>query len=330
MQQHSDESDLFIGVDGGQSTTLTVLADGQGSIMSSAVTGPCNHIHEPGGLERQYRALRQGYDAVFAGIGRPVGRVRGVYLGLTGSGHKPTVESVYEADSITVASDLITALSGAIPDMQGVIVIAGTGSAAYGQNPDGRTAVAGGHGFYAGDEGSAADIARLAFRAVFQSKDGRGPSTTLTRRLLDYYDCADLPAMRKRIYGDLSRDQLAKAAGVVGQAAAEDGDAVAISLLEHAGLELGRLVAASLRQLDWLDSPVPVAPIGGVFHNGSLVTTPMIAHIHQTNPAAFMQAPRFQPVIGALLLAYRTVGIPVTPTIVENLDRTRHHFVAKN
>lgn len=329
MKNESRTTEFFIGVDGGQTTTLTVLADGEGRILASAVTGPCNHIHEPGGLERQYNALRQGYEQVFDKIGQPPGQLKGIYLGLTGSGHRPTVEAVYEIDQITMVSDLVTALSGAIPSMQGLIVIAGTGSASYGQNADGKTGISGGQGFYAGDEGSAADLARLAFRAIFQAQDGRGPVTTLTPRLLDYYGCSSLKEIHRRIYGDLTRDQLAKAAGVVGKAAAEDGDAVALSLLHDAGIELGRLIAAVLRQLDWLESPALVAPIGGVFHAGALLTEPMMAYVHQTNPAAFLQAPQFQPAIGALLLGYREAGYPITDVIMHNLGQTQYHLVPK-
>lgn len=329
MQNRNSHTDLFIGVDGGQSSTLTVLATADGVILASAATGPCNHIDEPGGLERQYNALRHGLEQVFFNAQLPPTRLRSVYLGLTGSGHQETVKSVYTTETLTIASDLVIALSGAITDMCGVIVIAGTGSAAYGQNGTGQTGVSGGHGYYAGDEGSAADIARMAFRAIFQAADGRGPSTTLTVRLLDYYGCLSLKELRRRIYGDLTRDQLAKAAQVVGQAAVEDEDVVAISLLNHAGYELGRLVAAVLRQLDWLRDPVPVVPIGGVFRSGSLVIDTMTAFVHTVNTAAYVGSARFQPVIGALLLSYRAVGLPITEAVVRNLDRTFAYLLPK-
>lgn len=319
---------LFIGVDGGQSSTLTVLAADDGEILAGAVTGPCNHIHEPGGLERQYTALRQGYQQVFHTAGLPLSRLKAVCLGLTGSGHKPTVESVYDAERITVMSDLPTAFAGAIPSLEGVIVIAGTGSAAYGQNGLGAVGSAGGWGYFAGDEGSAFDIARLAFRAIYQDADNRGPHTTLTSRLLAYYECAALTELRKRIYSDLSRDQLAKAAGVVGQAAAE-GDTVAQAILSQASIELGRLVVAVLRRIEWLETAVPVVPIGGVFRAGNLVTEPMMAYVHQVNPKAYLQTPRFQPVIGALLLGYRAAGCAITEPMIANIDCTQHRLASK-
>ena len=329
MENVNTQSDLFIGVDGGQTTTLTALATAAGEILSYAMTGPCDNIHEPGGLERQYGSLRQGYESVFANLGLPPGHLKGVYLGVTGAGHQPTIESVYDADHITFFQDVVTALSGAIPSMHGLIIIAGTGSVAYGQNPQGQAGMAGGKGYYVSDEGSASDIARLAFRAVFQALDGRGPQTTLLQRLLDYYDCPDITELHRRVYGEFTRDRLAQAAGVVGQAAAEDGDSVAIALLDQAGYELGRQITAVLRRLDWLDQPVPIAPIGGVFQAGAFVTEPMMAHVHQSNPAAYLQPPRFPPVIGALLLAYRTAGLTITDAIIDNLDRTRHVLPAK-
>lgn len=328
MTVTSADQELFVGVDGGQSSTLTVLAAGNGEILAGAVTGPCNHIHEPGGLERQFNALRQGCELAFHSAGRPLSRLKGVCLGLTGSGHRPTVESVYDAARIDLMSDLPTALSGAIPSLEGVIVIAGTGSAAYGQNAAGVAARAGGQGYYAGDEGSAFDIARHAFRAVFQAADGRGSQTSLGQRLLAHYECATLTDLRKRIYSDLSRDQLAKAAAIVGQAALE-GDAVASTILEQAGVELGRAIAAVLRQIEWLNTPVPIAPIGGVFRAGTLILDPMLAWVKQTNPDAYLITPRFQPAIGALLLSFRAAGHTINDELIHNIDLTKHRITSK-
>ncbi len=314
---------LFVGVDGGQSSTLTVLADEHGTLLASALTGPCNHIHEPGGLERQYNTLRAGYEAVLARAGEPLRRVESVYLGLTGSGHLETVQRVYDTDRLTLKTDTVTALAGALPDMVGVIVIAGTGSTAYGRNPAGAEVTVGGHGYYAGDEGSASDIARLAFRAVFQAADGRGPETALTALLFEQYGSSSLRELRNTIYGaEMTRDRLARAAGTAGAAAAA-GDAVALDILHGAGGELGRLVSTALRRLELTRGPALVAPIGGVFRAGELVLTPMLEAARGVNPDAHLVAPRFVPAIGAVILALREGGVEVTPALLDRLEQTR-------
>jgi N-acetylglucosamine kinase-like BadF-type ATPase len=44
---------LVLGIDGGQSSTRTVLANVNAEVLGACRTGPSNHIHEFGGLERQ-------------------------------------------------------------------------------------------------------------------------------------------------------------------------------------------------------------------------------------------------------------------------------------
>lgn len=315
----------FLGVDGGQTSTLTVLVNQDGEILASALSGPCNHIHEPGGLERQYRALREGYEQVMAAAGVN-DELACAYLGLTGSGSPEVAARVYRTARLVLKSDTVTALAGAIPEMVGVIVISGTGSVAYGRNASGAEALAGGMGYFAGDEGSGYEIAQRGIQAIYQAADGRGPQTLLTDLILAGFECQTLRELHHKIYsGALSRDRLARAASMVGRAASQ-GDAVAIRILANAGDELGRAVAAVLTRLEMTAAPVPVAPIGGVFNSGRLVTGPLLARVHQTNPQAYLTPPRFIPAIGAAILALREGGIMVDERILAALERTRERL----
>lgn len=317
---------LIAAVDGGQSKTVTVLLNDGGEILGAATTGPCNHVHEPGGLERQTAALRGGIEGAFADAGLPVQPVECAYLGLTGDGHPDALTAAYGSAQVIVAHDAYTALAGAIPSMVGVLIIAGTGSVALGRNAHGEQVIIGGHGYYIGDEGSGADIARRGFQAVFQASDGRMPDTRLTQLILAYYDCAHLKALRHKVYAELTRDQLAGAARMVGQAAA-DGDIVAIQILHDAGVELGRTVAAALIRLGMTAVPALVAPAGSVFNSGALVTQPMMAHVQQINPQAALVEPRFPPVIGAALLGLQTIGVNVDEAILRNIERTNYSML---
>ena len=317
-----------IGVDGGQTKTLTALATIEGRILSLARTGPCNHVHEPGGKARQYRALRDGYEQVrdyaeLAGV-----RALAVAIGVSGSGDRPTVESVYDGAPVLLSGDLQTALAGAIPANVGVIVIGGTGSAAYGRNVLGVDARAGGQGYYCGDEGGGSDIARQAFRAIYQPHDGRGPATALTDLILEHYEAPTLALLRNRIYGDLTRDELAQAAALVGRAAAV-GDAVACGLLAYAGRELGRLVVAVANRLEWGDAPLPVGTIGSVFRSGELVTAPLTAYVSAAYPQARLQAPQFEPVVGAVLLALEAAGHDVDDALLGRLQQSYGEALAR-
>jgi N-acetylglucosamine kinase-like BadF-type ATPase len=318
---------IVAGVDGGKTKTVTVLATIEGVILGTAISGPCNHIYEPGGLERQYHALRASLLGAFERAGLPPQRLRSVTVGLSGSGHTETVRSVYETDALHLSSDLLIAFAGAIPSMHGIIVLAGTGSAAFGMNAQGQEARAGGHGYLVGDEGSGYDIAQRALRAVYQAQDGRTGPTALTQLILDHYGVPTLWALRDRIYGVLTRDELAAAARLVTTAAQAD-DGVARRILSEAGGELARCAIAVLKQLDWLDSPVPIVPAGSVFRAGSLIIDPMMKQIQTVNPRAMLHPPRFEPVVGAILIALREIGVEPSSGLLANLDQSKSNLVS--
>ena len=79
------------------------------------------------------------------------------------------------------------ALVAGVGDEPGVVIVAGTGSIAYGRNARGEAARAGGWGYVLGDEGSGYWIGRLALRAVVRQADGRGAATALTPRMLAHF-----------------------------------------------------------------------------------------------------------------------------------------------
>ena len=76
-----------------------------------------------------------------------------------------------------VVNDALVALVAGVGDEPGVVLIAGTGSIAYGVNQTAFAARAGGWGYVLGDEGSGYWIGRQALAAVVREADGRGPKT---------------------------------------------------------------------------------------------------------------------------------------------------------
>ena len=83
-----------------------------------------------------------------------------------------------------VVNDALIALVAGAGDEPGVVIVAGTGSIAYGRDASGRAARAGGWGYLLGDEGGGFWIGRAALAAVVRQFDGRGPATLLTDMVL--------------------------------------------------------------------------------------------------------------------------------------------------
>src|SRR5258708_29037622 len=70
---------------------------------------------------------------------------------------------------------------------EGIALISGTGSVAYGRTADGREARAGGWGWELGDDGGGAWITREGAREGMRGADAGKPPGELWRRLLDAF-----------------------------------------------------------------------------------------------------------------------------------------------
>jgi N-acetylglucosamine kinase-like BadF-type ATPase len=206
-------------------------------------------------------------------------------------------------------TDAAIALAGATAGEPGVVVIAGTGSLAYGTGSGGRKAKAGGWGYLLGDEGSGYAIGRQAISAALKAHDWRGPKTRLGELLLKHFALERLEALYPLAYQrGLTRVEVAAVTRVVVQAAS-DGDVVAQLILDDAGNELALAAAAVRAQLAMKgDDPGIVATVGGVFEKSSRVREAFIERLAQRCPGAKVIWPEFQPAVGAISLSMDMKG----------------------
>ena len=205
-----------------------------------------------------------------------------------------------------ITHDAEIALSGATGGEPGIIIIAGTGSMAFGRNAAGTTGRAGGWGYVFGDEGGGFDITRRALRAALRSEEGWGPSTALHRILLDETGSPDANALMHRFYTpEFSRPQVAALSKVVNRAA-ESGDVVAVEILRNAAAELMTYVDGVYHQLFTIGEHPAIAHIGGVFQ--SQIVRCEFARLAYERTGSEPTPPRFGPAAGALLEALRADG----------------------
>src|SRR5262249_56991481 len=180
------------------------------------------------------------------------------------------LSSCCPGDNCTVDNDARIALTGAIGFGGGVVVIAGTGSVAFGRKEEGAEARAGGWGPIIGDEGSGYGIARAGLAAIMRAHDGRGPATKMTEILKERHDMKpeDLPPF---VYATTTQtDDIARFGKLVVEAA-QDGDVTAAAILEQGGRELGAAILAVARRLHMIQSAFPVAYVGGAVRAGCLL-----------------------------------------------------------
>ncbi len=304
-------SQYYLGVDGGQSGTRAVIGDEAGRVLGIGRGGPSNYAGASEGPGRFVIALRASLRDACRQAGLNAGQVRfaSACLGFSGgtADKEATVRQILASDRMLVTDDAAVAWSGATGGKPGIVVIAGSGSIAFGRNAAGRTARAGGWGYLFGDEGGAFWMAREALRAALRWEEGWGGPTSLRARLLDATGARNMNDLLHRCYtAEFERPRVARFALLVNQAA-ESGDPAALEIFDAAARELVLLAKAVRGQL-FADGEKPVMSYaGGVF--GSRILRARFGERLQSEAGMPVTAPIYDAGLGALMEAYRIAGL---------------------
>lgn len=305
----------FIGVDGGASKTAAIVVDEQGTRLGSGLAGASNHLRV--GIEEATRNVERAVNTALVEAGIAIRDVEYAYCGIAGSDHPMHREKVIEAlrvffprGNFIVDTDARIALTGAVGFGPGIVVISGTGSVAFGRNAEGSEGRAGGWGPTLGDEGSGFWIAREGLSAIVRAHDGRGFATRMTDLLCNEYDMCRPEDLPRFVYATETHvDDIARYGKLVIEAA-EAGDDMAREILARGGAELAECVLAIARKLHMTDSEFPVAYVGGAFHAGELLLSPMRLRLNRDAPGATLIPPKQAPVEGAAMMAMRAAEAP--------------------
>lgn len=261
---------LFLGIDGGATRTTALVTDAAG-VERARVEGETAivQIMEPELSAGIVAAIAR---RALAQAGAEGGRAAVLCCAITGAGREPERTQLERAlagfdlaERVVVTTDAECALQDAFGAGPGILLIAGTGSIAWGRGPDGRTDRAGGWGWILGDEGSGYAIGLAALRAVVRADDGRDPSTALT------------PAVLRATGVDVVRGLVSWAAAAtkadIGALAplvfdAAGNDPVASGILDHATAELALHVRTLHKRLGPWPGPAAIAFSGGLIAPG--------------------------------------------------------------
>ena len=303
----------YLGIDGGGTKTTSAVGD-ESQLLATATAGPSNivRVGEVQARESLHQSVRQACAA--AGITPP--QVAHTCVGGSGAARPEFAAIVRRAlaeilpTPIEVVGDMQIALEAAFDTGPGVIVIAGTGSIAYGRDRQGNTARAGGWGFAIGDEGSAHWIGRTAVNAVLRASDVSGAAND---GILELY--SSFAAALGKAWGVTTLADLARAANsipppdfaVLFPAVASSQDDLAAEVLTRGGRELAQIAAIVAGRLfaGSDDAPVPAAMTGGVFRHAPLVAQVFYNELRRLDPRVEINPQVVEPVEGALRMARR-------------------------
>jgi N-acetylglucosamine kinase-like BadF-type ATPase len=295
---------LILGVDGGNSKTALVTATTDGELLAY-VRGPGTNSHAVGaeGVADVIAAL-----VAEASFAQPADS--GVFF-LCGADVPADIEALTTAvrargwaKRTFVDNDTFALLRAGTDAPDAVAVICGAGINVVGRGADGRIVRYPSLGWETGDWGGAEMLGREVLRLAARAEDGRGDATVLAGIVRTHFGAAKVEDVGADVhYKRMPMSRLGELAPAA-IAAAEDGDAVAWSLIDLLATEIVLMTLRTLNDLGVKEADVVLG--GGMLRGGDGLLYRLVA---ERLPLGARPVPaRDEPVLGAALAALDAAG----------------------
>ncbi len=290
-----------MGIDGGGSNLRVIVATSDLQVVGESHAGTVNPSVI--GREASVSLIGQHMQAAIENAHLQPDDIQAVCIGVAGASAEHSADWLREVvgavtpnAQIRPSADQEIALMGAHGKREGILILAGTGSVAYGVSPAGAAAVVGGWGYLLGDEGSGYWLGLSAIKAISQASERRAEKTSLTDIVLRELNLANPRDLIRWLYAEPRNAEIARFAPLVLEQA-EAGDAVASRLVAEAVQHLAGHITAIREILNFPDAPIAFA--GGLLTRPNALSSGLSRQLHlPTTPM-----PKHPPVIGAVLLA---------------------------
>jgi N-acetylglucosamine kinase-like BadF-type ATPase len=317
----------YLGFDGGGSKTLFLLIDETGKVLASHTEGTAYYPEI--GLEALKKLLARGINQILRQADLTVADLTFAFLGLPAYGEDSallatldtTPSSVLPTGRYRCGNDMVCGWAGALAGADGISVVAGTGSIAYGEYT-GRSMRAGGWGELFSDEGSAYWLAREGLRLFSRMSDGRAPRGALYELVRRHFVLRHDLDLCAAIYGKrlAQRSQFAQLSRLVVEAASL-GDAAARALFVQAAAELSDLIDAVRNGLQVPPAVrLAVSYSGDLFESHDLLLAPLRAAIESPSRNYSFLGARLPSDAGAAVHAAKLSGAPLAGPSIAALE----------
>lgn len=287
---------FYVGIDGGGTSVRVVVVDSALQLYAQATGTSANP--NSAGREAAQQAIQSTIQAALAEADLQADQIVGVGAGVAGTRLfkdwlRDVIRQVLPNAAQSLSTDYEIALVGAHGKQEGAILIAGTGSIAYGINAQGDSKRAGGWGYLLGDEGSGYWLGDQLLRAVVRGADGRDRSTSLTAPLFERLNLTTVDDLIDWRYNHATPSDVASLASFVLDHAH---DALANKIIQGAAYELALLVLTVTHALKLTKTQIALA--GGLLSAMNPLTSALLSHLTlETLPQV-----QYAPVMGAAIL----------------------------
>lgn len=295
---------FFLGIDGGGTKTRCVVGDERSELgVATSSSSKVQRVGEACARDALAGAVHQA--CVHAGIS-PRQIVRSC-AGITGAARpeilgvmRDLMTSIVDGQ-VEIVGDIEIAFEDGFGSGPGVMLIAGTGSIAFGRNKRGESARAAGWGYPISDEGSGQWIGAEAVRVALRARD-RGQPAGLLNDLIEKLGASSFEDFIVRLNANPPVDFATLFPTVL--AASDKGDSVASDILTRAGRELADIAGIVVERL-FDEQSVSVATHGGVLASSALVRNCFAQELRTQYPRVTLLDREIDPARGALGRARR-------------------------
>lgn len=248
----------IIGVDGGNTKTDYLLFDTEGNFVDGLRSGTCSHEGLKDSFDGSYRVMKEQLEILFSRNNITVKDIAGAGFGLAGADvpyQKAKLNEIIMKigfENFGMENDGFLGVKAASPNGCGVCSINGTGTVTVGMDELGNHVQVGGVGYLSGDEAGGAFLTRRTFQAVYDELYRVGEKTSMTKELFEKFDIPSKEDYLAKIVdismsGKLNRTEIIQMLF----RHANNGDAVAKSVLNTAGKCMGLSVAGCINNLNF-------------------------------------------------------------------------------
>ncbi len=327
-QATADTGPYVLGVDGGNTKTLAIIARVDGRVCGYGRSG-CGDIYGARSPAVALDTVQQAVQAALAMAQCPPERVQATCFSMAGADWpedyallQQNLSTAHYGGLVQVVNDAVGALVAGSPSGWGVAAVCGTFSTVGARTRDGRiwhTSF-----WHEGYFGGAQALGKAATDAVFRAELGLGPPTLLTARILE---CEGQPDVVSLLHSFTRREHPAPHRfGLYAKLlldTAQAGDDIARGIVREHGQRVASYVLAAARQVGLRDEPFPLIFTGGVFrHPCRLLGDTILQYVWSENPSVKAVYSTWEPVFGAVFLALRSAAAPVTPVVCDRLRAT--------
>ncbi len=318
---------IYLGVDGGGTKTAFVLINDTGEVLARHESATCYYLSV--GIEAARNVVLNGISETCHRAGITPDDISFTFLGLPAYGEVSAdiarldtlPQPLLSAEHYRCNNDMICGWAASLGCRDGINVVSGTGSIAYGEH-HGRSARCGGWGELFSDEGSAYWIGCQALNLFSRMSDGRLQKDLFYDLIREKYPCSSDLDICDLVFNQWKGDRgkIASLAPIACEAAVA-GDRQTRAIFFQAAKELALMVDTLRGLLEYgADESVRVSYTGGVFKCGDVILEAFAYELSRFNGNYHISLPEYHPSLGAAIYAAKLNGHPLSEQALAKLS----------